>query len=155
MDKKEGNMKTITLKVEAETREQLDSEADERGFDSRSSYLREIIHRRDEADELQKEHQQELEELRDEHETEIEELNQELAAVQNRLESRETRIEELEQQLARRSQIEEKIESLPDKIRDRESYQERRQRMLDQASLAQRLKWKVTGVPVDNGDQDA
>jgi chromosome segregation ATPase len=72
-----------------------------------------------------------------------------------RLENREDRIDELEEQLARRSQLEEKVESLPDKIHDRESYQERRQRMLDRASLAQRVKWKVTGVPVDDGDQDA
>lgn len=29
------------------------------------------------------------------------------------------------------------------------AYREYRQWMLDQPSLAQRLKWKVTGVPVD------
>jgi DNA repair exonuclease SbcCD ATPase subunit len=76
-------------------------------------------------------------------------LREEIARLEERLDSRESRINELEDQLARRSQLEEKVESLPDKIRDRESYQERRQRMLDQASLTQRLKWKVTGVPVD------
>jgi Arc/MetJ-type ribon-helix-helix transcriptional regulator len=77
------------------------------------------------------------------------ELHEAIARLEERLDSRENRIDELEAQLARRSQLEEKVEALPDKIRDRESYQERRQRMLDQASFAQRLKWKVTGVPVE------
>jgi chromosome segregation ATPase len=82
-------------------------------------------------------------------------LREEIARLEERLESRENRIDELEEQLARRSQLAEKVESLPDRIRDRESYQERRQRMLDQASLTQRLKWKATGVHVNDGNQDA
>jgi hypothetical protein len=70
----------------------------------------------------------------------------------DRLESREDRIAELEDQLSPRSQIEDKIETLPDKIREAESYQERRQRLINRASVAQRLKWKVTGAPVGNYD---
>jgi predicted RNase H-like nuclease (RuvC/YqgF family) len=73
------------------------------------------------------------------------------------LEARESRIEDLEEQLAKRSQIESEIEEvaetvddLPAKIRGTETYSERRQRKLDQASLSQRLKWKLTGVPVDD-----
>jgi len=38
------------------------------------------------------------------------------------------------------------------------SYAERRQRAIDRASLADRLKWKVTGVPAERideiGDED-
>jgi hypothetical protein len=60
----------------------------------------------------------------------------------------------LETQLTERSRGEEKIENLPDKIRDQGSYQERRQRLLDTASIGQRLKWKVTGVPVDRVDEE-
>ncbi|WP_241432607.1 hypothetical protein [Haloarcula marismortui] len=69
--------------------------------------------------------------------------------LEERLSIREDRIDELQTQLAERSQIQEQIEDLPDKIRGEMTYQERRQRMLDQASLTQRLRWKVTGVPVD------
>lgn len=69
--------------------------------------------------------------------------------AREQLEQREKRIEQLEDQLTRRSQIESKIEDLPDKIRERETYQERRQRKIDEASFSQRLKWRFTGVPVD------
>lgn len=97
---------------------------------------------------------------------ECEELQQEYADVQQQLddrmqelESREDRIEELENQLRQRSNIEdeigdvaERVDDLPAKIRGTETYSERRQRKLDQASLTQRLKWKVTGVPVEDED---
>lgn len=97
---------------------------------------------------------------------EYEELQQEYADVQQQLdnrmqelESREDRIEELENQLRQRSNIEdeigdvaERVDDLPAKIRGTETYSERRQRKLDQASLTQRLKWKVTGVPVEDED---
>jgi len=91
-------------------------------------------------------------------------LQQEYADVQQQLddrmqtlEAREDRIEELEAQLRQRSNIEDDIEDvaetvddLPAKIRGVETYSERRRRKLDRASLTQRLKWKVTGVPVDD-----
>lgn len=76
--------------------------------------------------------------------------------IRNVLESREntdrlrSRIETLEDQLRERSRVEEKIEDLPDKLRDVESYTEQRQRKLDRAGFAQRFKWKITGVPVDD-----
>jgi chromosome segregation protein len=72
--------------------------------------------------------------------------------LQERLDARESRVEDLEAQLRERSRVEEKIEDLPDKIRDTDTYQERRRRLLDEASLGERLKWKVTGVPVDRLD---
>lgn len=80
---------------------------------------------------------------------EREELRAEVERLRDRLESREERIDELESQLRKRSNIEDKIEDLPDKIRDADTYTERRQRKLDQATLGQRLKWRFTGVPVD------
>jgi len=130
-------MKKLSVSLEPEHVDRLDDRQAEGDVSSRSAAIREIL--------------DEYESLR----IECEDLRDECDNLRTRLENREDRIDELEAQLARRSQLEEKVESLPDKIRDRESYQERRQRMLDQASLAQRLKWKVTGVPVDDGDQDA
>jgi predicted RNase H-like nuclease (RuvC/YqgF family) len=88
------------------------------------------------------------------------ELEDRVEDLEDQLESREERINELESQLRRRSNIEDDIESvaetveeLPARIEDTESYSERRQRKLDQATLTQRLKWRVTGVPVES-DQE-
>jgi predicted RNase H-like nuclease (RuvC/YqgF family) len=91
----------------------------------------------------------------------VTELEARIEELENRLESREDRIEELEEQLRRRSNIESEIEEvaetvgdLPAKIQGAESYSERRQKKLDQASLGQRIKWRITGVPVDQADTD-
>ena len=112
-------MEPLTIRVPADLRDSLDEEADVNDV-SVSEYTRTLINQGREYDDLRE-----------------------------RLDSREDRIEELEAQLRKRSNIEDKIEDLPDKIRETESYMERRQRKLDQASLPQRLKWRVTGVPVD------
>jgi chromosome segregation ATPase len=117
-------MEPLTIRIQADTKESLEAEAAEYDV-SVSEYVRRLIEKGREYDELQ-----------------------------DRLQARENRIEELEGQLSRRSQIEDKIENLPDKIRDRETYQERRQRLLDNATLSERLKWKVTGVPVEDRDDD-
>jgi hypothetical protein len=71
---------------------------------------------------------------------------------QKRVETKHNRIDELEAQLTARSQIEEKIENLPDRIRGDRSYQDRRQRKLDEGSVTQRLVWKVPGVPGDRNE---
>lgn len=80
------------------------------------------------------------------------ELQTEIDTLRDRLDAREQRIDELESQLRKRSNIEEKIEDLPDKIRGNETYNERRQRKLDRATPIQRLKWRITGVPIDETD---
>lgn len=112
--------KQLAVRIPLRDKAELEREAAERGT-SRSEYIRNII--------------------RDRHRT---------AQLEDRLSLREDRIDELEQQLAERSQLQEKIADLPAKIKDEMTYQERRQRRLDQASLTERLKWKVTGVPVDS-----
>jgi antitoxin component of RelBE/YafQ-DinJ toxin-antitoxin module len=117
-------MEPLTIRVREDTKESLESEADEYGV-SVSEYVRDLLEKGREYDDLE-----------------------------DRLQSKEDRIEELESQLAKRSQIEDKLEDLPDKIRDSETYQERRQRLIDRATLTQRLKWKVTGVPVEELDRD-
>lgn len=118
----QGEKKQVAVRIPLRQKAELEREAEERGV-SRSEYMREILSER-----------------------------HRVAELEERLGNREDRIDELEAQLASRSQIEEKIENLPDKIRDERTYQERRQRLLDQASLTERLKWKVTGVPVDDAD---
>jgi chromosome segregation ATPase len=117
-------MEPLTIRIHEDTKESLQSEADEYDV-SVSEYVRQLI-----------------------------EKGREYEEMTDRMDSREERIAELEAQLSRRSQIEEKIENLPDKMRDAETYQERRQRLIDRATITQRLKWKVTGVPVDELTDD-
>lgn len=120
-------MKSLSVRVPDDTHERIAERANERGT-SLSAEARELIVRGLEADEV----------------------DEELAELRERLESREQRIDDLEEQLARRSQIEEKVDVLAERVEDSQlTYAERRQRMIDEASLGQRLRWKVTGVPVD------
>gem|GEM_PF-6183985 len=116
--------KQVAVRIPLREKAELEREASDQGI-SRSEYIRSILRNRHRADKLE-----------------------------DRLETRNDRVEELETQLGRRSEIEDKIENLPDKIRGELSYTERRQRKLDQASLGQRLKWKFTGVPVDSEDEE-
>lgn len=119
----QGEKKQVAVRIPLREKAELEHEAVEQNT-SRSEYIRSILAERHRVDELE-----------------------------GRLATREDRIDELETQLAERSRVEDKIENLPEKIQDEESYSERRQRILDQASLAQRLKWKVTGVPVDEAQE--
>ncbi len=119
----QGEKKQIAVRIPLRQKAELEREVAERGV-SRSEYIRSIFDER---------HQ--------------------VAELEERVERKQARIDELETQLTERSRVEEKIEELPDKLRGELSYQERRQRMLDQASLAQRMKWNVTGVPVDQSPE--
>lgn len=110
----------MAVRIPLRQKAELEREAEERGV-SRSEYMRGV--------------------LDDRHR---------VAELEERVERKQARIDELEAQLTERSRVEEKIENLPDQIRGEMTYQERRQRMLDQASVTQRLKWRVTGVPVDD-----
>jgi chromosome segregation ATPase len=117
-------MEPLTIRIQEDTKESLESEADEYDV-SVSEYVRRLIRKGREYDDLEAE-----------------------------VDAKQDRIRQLEEQLSRRSQIEEKIEDLPDVIRQAESYQERRQRLLDTAPLSRRLKWKLTGVPVEQIDAE-
>jgi len=81
-------MNPLTIRIRDDTKESLESEASEYGV-SVSEYVRELIQKGREYDDLQE-----------------------------RLESREDRIEELEQQLARRSQVEDKVDTLAKRVED-------------------------------------
>lgn len=124
-------MPRLTVTIDDDQNDLLEAVAGEDGeYESKSAAVRDFI----QAGEERRELEAEIQRLRD------------------RLESRNERIDELESQLRKRSNIEDKIEDLPDKIRDADSYSERRLQKLDEASLSQRLVWKLTGVPVDDGD---
>lgn len=89
----QGAKQQVAVRIPLRQKAELEAEAAERGI-SRSEYVRSILDDRHRLDKLE-----------------------------NRLASREDRIDELETQLSERSQIEEKIENLPDKIRDDLTYQ--------------------------------
>jgi chromosome segregation ATPase len=132
-------MKKVSVSLEPEHVDRLDERQEEDGVDSRSAALRDIL---DEYEEIH---------------TEYEELRTEYEDLRTRLDSREERIDDLEEQLAKRSQIEEKVDVLAERVEESQlTYAEKRQRMIDRASVAERLRWKVTGVPVeeyDHGDE--
>ncbi len=146
-------MPRLTITITEEQSDLLeDISGDDGEYESKSAAVRDFI----QAGERERELRAELarvEERLSSREARIEDLEREHAErveeLQGRIASREDRIEQLEEQLARRSQLEEKVESLPAQIQEQESYRERRRRKLDEASLAQRLKWKLTGVPVE------
>lgn len=123
-------MHKITVSIEDRHLYELEARQRMGEADSRSAALRDIL---DEYEELHPEYAS---------------LEAEYEDLRQRYEAREDRVDELEEQLSKRSQVEEKIEELPDKIRaSAMSYGEKRQRAIDRASPMQRLKWKVTGVP--------
>jgi chromosome segregation ATPase len=138
-------MQRIYASVEDRHVHEIDAQVRLGNADSRSHAVRHIIDeyarvREDYADMQQQ----------------CEDMQQRLDDRVHELEERKERIDELESQLRKRSNIEndieevaDTVENLPDKIRGVETYSERRQRKLDQASLPQRLRWKLTGVPVD------
>ena len=83
-------MEPLTIRIREETKESIEGEASEYGV-SASEYVRELIRKGREYDELR-----------------------------DRLEAREERIEELEEQLAKRSQIEEKVEAVALQVSERD-----------------------------------
>ncbi len=127
-------MKRVTVSLDERDLYELEARQRLGEAESRSDAVRQILQ---EYEELNKEYEQ---------------LKQDYEDLHNRYEAREDRVDELESQLRKRSNIEQKIEDLPDKIRDYGTYTERRQRKLDQATVSQRLKWKFTGVPVDEDE---
>jgi len=91
-------MKKISVSVREDHVDALEDLQERDEIDSRSSAVRKII---DEWEDLH---------------TECERLRSECEDVRNRLESREERIDDLEEQLARRSQVEEKMDTLAKRV---------------------------------------
>ncbi|MDY6776176.1 MAG: ribbon-helix-helix domain-containing protein [Halobacteria archaeon] len=90
-------MKTLTLKIDEETLDELDDEVEERGYSSRSEYLRKIIEKRHEVDEVREEYEKNLEKLR------------------NDLDHAEARADDLRRQLEARGNVEEKVEEIAER----------------------------------------
>jgi Ribbon-helix-helix protein, copG family. len=109
-------MKNVTVRLRKSVIDQLDDEADEIGV-SRSQYVRDILDNRHRADRLQ-DYLQAREERIETLEDRLESREERIETLEDRLESREERIETLEEQLAQRSELEGKVEDLPEKIRD-------------------------------------
>lgn len=89
----QGDRKQVSVRIPLRMKAELEREADERGI-SRSEYIRTTLESRHEADHLRE-----------------------------RLDVREERIDELEMQLAKRSQVEEKVDTLQNRVEDQQSTQ--------------------------------
>jgi metal-responsive CopG/Arc/MetJ family transcriptional regulator len=83
-------MEQITLRLPSELLQELDEEADEAGV-SRSEYIRDTLRTRENTD-----------------------------VLRERIHQKEERIDQLEEQLVRRSQVEEKVDTLARRVEDRE-----------------------------------
>jgi Arc/MetJ-type ribon-helix-helix transcriptional regulator len=130
-------MKKVSVSLEPDHVDRLNERQEDGDVSSRSAALREIL--------------DEYERVR----TEYEDLRTECEELRTRLDAREDRIDELESQLASRSQIEEKVDVLAKRVEESQlTYAEKRQRMIDRASVAERIRWRVTGVPVDQYDAE-
>jgi predicted nucleic acid-binding Zn-ribbon protein len=118
----QGEKKQVAVRIPLRQKVELEREAAEQG-DSRSEYIRSILRDRHLPEQLSRE-----------------------------VERKEDRIAELEHQLTERSRVEEKIDELPDKITDDESYRDRERRVWNNGSTIERLKWRITGIPVEEED---
>jgi len=91
---KQSDRKQVSVRIPLRMKAELEQEADKRGI-SRSEYIRTTLEERHEADRLRE-----------------------------RLEVREKRIDELETQLAKRSQVEEKVDTLQTRVEERQHTQD-------------------------------
>jgi len=89
----QGDRKQVSVRIPLHLKAELEREADEHGV-SRSEYIRTTLENRHEADRLRE-----------------------------RLDVREERIDELEMQLAKRSQVEEKMDTLKKRVEDQQTAQ--------------------------------
>ena len=164
-------MTSISIRINDDLLESLNEEAEEQGV-SRSEYIRATLEARHEADVLRSkldELQAEYEELEARHEDlqqllgaanerleTYSELQEEHSALQEDYEALESRYEDLQRQLAavnaRQEDVTELVEFVEEQ-RELTRYQERRQRLLDDANILRRWKWKLTGVPVDDSEE--
>lgn len=147
-------MDSITLRLQPDTIESLDEEADEHGV-SRSEYIRDLIQSRgeykrlrekyealrEEHERLQTEHEQEIERLEARHQEEIEDLEAEHKA---KIEELEGEINHLQNQVDRLQRTNLKILEYRDENTDLQIYIDER-REWEEASWFTRQKWKLFG----------
>ena len=127
-------MKTITLRVEADTLESLDAEADERDR-TRSEHVREILRTRNDAERLR----EEIDELRAERD------------------DAEARADDLRRQLAAANSRADDVDDLAEYVREEQSLRQQeaeRRRRRREASILRRAKWWLTGEPTPDAARE-
>lgn len=130
-------MQQITLRLDEDTIESLDREAEERG-ESRSEYLRDIIASRREGEYLRKGHAWEVHRIRREHEREVAEYERELDHLR-------AKVDDLQRQLAAANRRIDTTNELVRYVEDERTAEQRRR----EAGLLTRTKWWLTGMPDD------
>ena len=155
-------MNPTTLRLSEDTLDTLADEAEERGL-SRSQYIREVIDERHDDKRLQDRLRADYERQIDDYEKQIsdyeEQINdyeERIAELEQELEDKENTIADLRRQLAatnRRVDQHQDLVEFVEEQRELTRYQERRQRLLDDANILRRWKWKLTGVPVDREEE--
>lgn len=116
-------MQQITVRLDEDTIESLEDEANERG-ESRSEYLRDVIASRHEVDELRTE----VENMRGEHEQEVKQLQ--------------AKVDDLQRQLMSANQRIDDVNELKEYIESEKSLSERKAK----AGVLTRAKWWFTGM---------
>jgi chromosome segregation ATPase len=164
-------MTSISLRLDDDLLESLDEEAEEIGV-SRSEYIRDTLESRNEADVLQselnelqaeyKELEAHYDDLKRQLDTakgrleEYSELQEEYAELKDEYEALEARHADLQRQLSAVNTRQEDVGELVEYVEEQREltrYQERRQRLFDNATILRRWKWMLTGVPVDHEDE--
>ena len=115
-------MKNVTVRLSEDYVETLDEEAADLDM-SRAEYIRDLIEKGREAE-----------------------------ATQQELEATQAKVAELRRQLQAQNAREDDVSELVEYVEGQRAltrYQERRQRLLDDANILKRWKWKLTGVPVE------
>lgn len=151
-------MDSITLRLQSDTIDQLNDEANARGV-SRSEYVRDIIRSRDELQRLrdkheriQADHEEELDGVRDEYEERINELEREYKNQINELERENERLHrERRQLLEQRDEHTELVEYVEEERSLQQRREDREQRRA-QAGVLTRAKWWLAGMPADEAD---
>lgn len=118
-------MEAITLRLEADTIESIDDEADERDL-SRSEYIRNTLRTRHETEQLRREHER----IQAKHERRINELENERDRLQRKLTATNSRNDD--------------VDELVEYVEEERELQRRREERRD-APLWTRAKWYVFG----------
>lgn len=148
-------MEPITLRLEEDTLERVEDEADEEGL-KRAEYLREIVANRNEHEEIRREYEEKLSEyeeklerLRAEYESELNAIE---AEYQERIDDLKSEIDDLEMEIQRvhreKRQILEQREEHTELVKQVEQERSLAERKA-QAGILTRTKWLITGMPAE------
>jgi hypothetical protein len=151
-------------KLEREN-DRLRDEYKERIDERREEHEREIKRLKREleerVDQLEREHERQVTRLKDEYEERITELeeehDEEIADLQEENERLQAFRDDLQRQLAatnRRVDHHRELVDYVEEQRSLEGYRTRREQMVDQAGMLTRWKWKFTGIPVEEPDEN-